>query len=337
MMQVRSLSLLLSTLLVAGVPPTSAGVLAQPAPTPASIDTPAPIGTPLPPGPAESSMLGYIPDSTERMTVPVNIDGKGPYHFIVDTGAERTVISRELARALDLGPGRKTVMHSMTEVREVPTVVIPTLEISTKTVRDIQAPALAEANLGAVGMLGVDSLQSQRILFDFGKKTMTITPSRRQEQRWSDDAIVVTARRRFGHLVLVDASIEGEKVWVIIDTGAQVSVGNEALRAKLQAKHKLGRVVPVQLISVTGGVMTAQATAIKKLRIGGVDITDMPIAFADVHPFKKLELTRRPALLLGMDALQLFERVSVDFANRKVLLLPGDTSYLQQRMMMASR
>ena len=31
-------------------------------------------------------------------------------------------------------------------------------------------------------------------------------------------------------------------------------------------------------------------------------LTDMPIAFADVHPFKKLGLTDRPALLLGMDA-----------------------------------
>lgn len=328
MMPARSLSLLLSPLFLAGLAPAAADARYPQPPEPtetASSDA------------DESSMLGYIPDSSQRMTVPVNIDGKGPYHFIVDTGAERTVISRELARALALGPGRRAVVHSMTEVREVPTVVIPALEVSSRTVRDIQAPALAAANLGAAGMLGVDSLQSQRILFDFGKKTMTISPSRKQEQRWADDAIVVTARSRFGHLVLVDAAIEGQKVWVIIDTGAQVSVGNEALRAKLQARGKLGKTVPVQLISVTGGMTIAQATAVKRLKIGGIDIENMPIAFADVHPFKKLELTHRPALLLGMDALQLFERVSVDFANRKVRLLPGDTSFLQQRIMTASR
>lgn len=46
------------------------------------------------------------------------------------------------------------------------------------------------------------------------------------------------------------------------------------------------------------------------------------MAFADVHPFKKLGLMDRPALLLGMDALRLFERVSVDFPNRRVRLLP---------------
>ena len=39
------------------------------------------------------------------MTVPVEIGGAGPYRFVVDTGAERTVISRELARELELEPG----------------------------------------------------------------------------------------------------------------------------------------------------------------------------------------------------------------------------------------
>jgi hypothetical protein len=54
----------------------------------------------------------------------------------------------------------------------------------------------------------------------------------------------------------------------------------------------------------------------------------MPIAFADVEPFKKLNLVGRPALLLGMDALKLFGRVSVDFANHRVrLMAPGHSSW----------
>jgi hypothetical protein len=54
----------------------------------------------------------------------------------------------------------------------------------------------------------------------------------------------------------------------------------------------------------------------------------MPIAFADVAPFRKLDLLNRPALLLGMDAMKLFDRVSVDFANRRVrLLAPGHSDF----------
>ena len=78
---------------------------------------------------------------------------------------------------------------------------------------------------------------------------------------------------------------------------------------------------PIALLSVTGGRVIADQTATKRMQLGGVEINDMPIAFADVHPFRKLDLMDRPALLLGMDVLRLFERISVDFANRRVRLL----------------
>ena len=47
---------------------------------------------------------------------------------------------------------------------------------------------------------------------------------------------------------------------------------------------------------------------------------NLPIAFIDVKPFEKFGLTDRPAVLLGMDALRLFRRVDIDFANREVRL-----------------
>jgi predicted aspartyl protease len=224
-------------------------------------------------------------------------------------------------------------------VSRVQTVVIPELEVGGKKVRDINAPALREQHLGAEGMLGVDSLQSQRVSFNFPRQEMTIVPSQRREERWPSDVIVVTARNRFGHLVLVDAAVEGQKVWVIIDTGSEVSVGNNALRRRLGKRRLLRTVVPIQLFSVTGGQMTAEATRVKEIRIAGINIHDLPIAFADVHPFRKLDLLDRPALLLGMDALRLFERVSVDFANRKVKLLPAGSSGLPPtgRLVMAER
>jgi predicted aspartyl protease len=164
---------------------------------------------------------------------------------------------------------------------------------------------------------------------------MSIAPSRRREEVWPKDVIVITARKRFGHLVLVDASVDGQKVWVIVDTGSQVTIANEALRRQLARRGRLGPTTPVEMLSVTGGRLTIDRTKVNLIRIGGVDIVDMPIAFADVHPFHKLNLTKRPALLLGMDALRLFQRVSVDFANRKVKMLPTPRSALDPQTQMA--
>jgi predicted aspartyl protease len=285
--------------------------------------------------PGEGVVLDYLEDRGDRMTVAVSIDGRGPYRFVVDTGAERTVIARELAADLALGSGTRARVHSMSEVSDIDTAVIGQLEVGGKTVRGIHAPTLLRRNLGAEGMLGVDSLKSQRVSFDFAKQEMTIMPSRRRETTWGEGAIVVTGRSRFGHLVLVDASIEGQKVWVIVDTGSEVTIGNAALRRKLEAKGRLGPLHPLAVTSVTGGRIAAEQGVMRNIRLGGMEISDMPISFAEVHPFRKLELTERPAILLGMDALRLFERVSVDFANRKVRMLARPHSGLKNGTLLA--
>lgn len=269
----------------------------------------------------EGTVLGYGHDRAERMTVPVNIGGRGPYAFIVDTGAERTSIAEELAKDLKLGLGARARLHSMTEVSRIQTVLIPALEVGGRSIRDINAPALERRNIGAEGILGVDTLQAQRVSFDFTRQQMTVTNSRKREEIWPENTIVVTAKNRLGHLVMVDASVDGQKVWVILDTGAQTTVANSVLRRKLERRGKLLRTWPIELQSVTGGRMAADQSMVRRIRLGGVDINNMPVAFADVHPFRKLGLTKRPALLLGMDALRLFERVSVDFPNRRVRLL----------------
>ena len=267
------------------------------------------------------TVLDYGEDRSARMTVPVSIDGRGPYPFIVDTGAERTAISEELARDLRLGLGVRARLHSMTEVSRIQTVLIPELEVGGRRVTGINAPALERRHIGAEGILGVDSLQTQRVSFDFKRQQMTVTNSHKREEIWPEDTIVITAKNRLGHLVLVDASVDGQKVWVILDTGAQTTVANSVLRRRLARRGRLPATWRIELQSVTGGRMAADQTMMRRIRLGGVDVNNLPVAFADVHPFRQLGLMGRPALLLGMDALRLFERVSVDFPNRRVRLL----------------
>jgi len=269
--------------------------------------------------------LSYSPDHGARMTVPVSIGDRGPYGFVVDTGSERTVISRELAGELGLGAGPTATVHTMTEVSQVPTFRIPGLAFGSIVMKDIHAPAFSRRNIGAEGLLGVDSLQTQRVTFDFGRQEMTLSPSQKREERWPDDAIVIVGKSRLGRLMLLDASVEGERVWAVLDTGSQVTVGNAVLRNRLARREKLPPTVPVNLTSVTGGSIVAEYSVARTLRLGGLEFHNLPIAFAEVHPFRQLNLTDRPAVLIGMDALQLLERVSVDFANRRVRLLRPDS------------
>ncbi|KKC26227.1 retroviral-like aspartic protease family protein [Sphingomonas sp. SRS2] len=265
-------------------------------------------------------------DLSARLTVPVTINGGGPYHFVVDTGAERTVISRELAKRLTLAPAGRVTLLSIAGSDSVDTAMVPELRLTARgnQLSDLEAPLLAEYHLGAVGMLGIDSLQTKRVVLDFRKMRMSVSDAPRNSRTVSDE-IVVTARRKLGQLILIDAEAEGQKIAVIIDTGSAVSIGNPALRDRLARRGKLGRSIPISITSVTGGTTPAEYTAVKHIRIGGATLNNMPIAFADPQIFQRLGLDKKPALLLGMDALQMFDRVSIDFANRNVrFLMPGD-------------
>lgn len=272
-------------------------------------------------------------DGADRMTVPVSVAGTGPYQFLVDTGSERTVISRELARQLRLSSGRSAILHSVMGANDVDTVHIPHLQVSSNTISVVDAPALGASNIGADGMLGVDSLRSQRVLFDFKAKTMSITPANQPLERLDGDTIVVRARSRGGRLIFTQAKIDGRRVSVIVDTGSQVTIANMALQKMLTRKghHLLSEKVTIE--SVTGEQMSANVTRVAQVELGGVNLTDLSVAFADAHIFRQLKLENKPALLLGMNAMKAFDRISIDFAAKKVrFVLPGTSMRRSVRM-----
>ena len=272
-------------------------------------------------------------DHADRMTVPVSVAGKGPYQFLVDTGSERTVISRELARQLNLASGRSAILHSVMGANDVSTVHIPHLQVSSNTISVTDAPALGESNIGADGMLGIDSLRSQRVMFDFKAKTMSITPSNRPLEQLDGDTIVVRARSRGGRLIFTQAKIDGKRVSVIVDTGSQVTIANLALQKMLARKGHQLLPETVTIESVTGEQMSANVTRLAQVELGGVNLTDLSVAFADAHIFRQLKLENKPALLLGMNAMKAFDRISIDFAAKKVrFVLPGTSMRQSVRM-----
>jgi predicted aspartyl protease len=264
-------------------------------------------------------------DDALRMTVPVMVNGQGPFQFVIDTGADRTVISSELAERLGLADAGKARLHAMGGERDVRIVAIDSVQVSTNTVRDVRAAALPARNLGADGLLGIDSLKGQRIIMDFKAQTMTVVPSSKNDAKSADDEgmIVVTAKTRLGQLVMVDAAANGQKVWVVVDTGAENSVGNSRLKQLMIKRNSKLPVKTVEMSDVLGKRTPAEYIIVDKMRVGDIAMTNSPIAFADAHPFKLFDLTTKPAMLLGMEGLRSFDRVSVDFTSRKIkFLLP---------------
>jgi predicted aspartyl protease len=266
-----------------------------------------------------------ILDRTDRMTLPVHINGSGPYGFVVDTGAERTVISNELAGRLNLATAGRARVVGIAEIVTADLFHARNITLRTLSLGDSIVPAFSQSNIGGPGLIGIDSLENHRLLLDFTTNRMDILPAQagRRHRRESDldgDQIVVTARRMAGRMILSNARLGNTRVDVILDTGAQTSVGNLALqRAVRREGARTGRGASGELTSITGATLAVRVGQIDRISVGGFDFTDLPVAFGDSPAFTYLGLDRRPALLLGMDALRLFDRVSIDFANRRVI------------------
>jgi predicted aspartyl protease len=276
-----------------------------------------------PPDGALAEELAFRKDDWARMTVPVHFSGRGPYRFMVDTGSDRTTISRQLAQQLRLPPGSPAILHSITSASQVQTAKIPGMELGTRTLWLSDAPLLEAANMGADGILGTDSLKSDRVLFDFTTETISILPGAKRLLPEEKGTIVVQGRRKNGRLILTRADADGVPLDLVVDTGAQISVGNEALRRALLARGQLRKLGQAELISVTGEKLVGDQLLIADLKVGGIAMRGLPIVFGDAHAFKPLGLAKRPALLLGMNAMRSFERVSIDFKRKRLrVLLP---------------
>lgn len=318
-----------SVLLIAA--PMLSGAAEPPAATPPPPAAPVPTAETLtPPVLVTPYIQPFDLDATRRMAVNVMVGGQGPFSFLVDTGAERTVIARELAERLGLAEGMKLKMATIGGSAVVPSYRVAAVEMANLRLAAIDAPALLGRHLGAAGLIGVDMLEQRRVLIDFRKESMQILETRKRAAPIirDDDAIVVTARNSAGRLILSDARIDGKRIDVIVDTGAQTSVGNLALQ-RMVASRRANRLpfMPSTLDAVTGEAVPALRTAIKRININGLDVNNLPVSFADSQAFRALGLGERPALLLGMDGLALFARVEIDFPNRRVVFdLPSGAS-----------
>src|SRR5678815_1729892 len=63
-------------------------------------------------------------DRLGRVVAPVSINNQGPFRFIVDTGANRSVVSRDLADRLGLVPEGSGEVHSVHGVSIAPLVPV---------------------------------------------------------------------------------------------------------------------------------------------------------------------------------------------------------------------
>jgi predicted aspartyl protease len=321
----------LQTLLVGGL--ASACATPPPAREPILSINLADVQPPI--APATGTRLETAFDNARRMTVPVRLGKRGPFQFVVDTGANHTVIGVETAERCSLASDGMAPVHGIVGAQPAPLVRVPLLRVGQVRSTNLSLPILPKASLGADGLLGIDVLRNRRVRLNFRGNGFEIGPSGRGAAVESlgggggtriPDAsrgIVVPAQYRSGQLVIFDADVAGVPVRAFLDSGAQITCGNEALRQVLirERPELAERMVMTQLISATGQTSPAQLAPLSRLRLGGLALNNIRAAFAPLHIFSLWGLNDRPAMLVGIDILRHFDEVTLDFGRREVIFI----------------
>lgn len=258
-------------------------------------------------------------DRYNRLTVPVTIEGKGPFRFMIDTGSQATVVSRSLSEQLRLPSLGIATVVAMGSRKAVDLVRLDGLGLASRTLDNLHAPLLEGHHIGADGILGLDALQDLRVLIDFRADRIAVDDAGALGGNHGYE-IVVRARNTRGRLIITDAEIDGVRTAVILDTGSQGSIGNPPLQRRLGAT----RGDFITSTDVIGTEVTTRLDRPRSLRIGGkgarrMVLDGLVVSYADSPAFAALGLGTRPAMVLGIEDLRMFDRVAIDFAERTIL------------------
>ena len=258
------------------------------------------------------------PGAAGRIVVAVRIDGEGPFQFLVDTGADSSMVSPGLVRelALALHRGGSEPVQGTTGIERLPWVLIRRLRVGAIVKRDLRMPVSnSPVMIGLDGILGMAGFGPVRLVVDFHRHVVTIE---RSSRRILGSFLKIPARRTTGGLLVIPARVADVPVEAVLDTGSADTFGNFALRKALQRDSKSAALAAVY--GVTRQVATGGVARAPPIYLGPAAIRNLAVVYSDIPIFKVWHLQHRPALLIGMNVLGTARALILDYPRARVYL-----------------
>jgi len=259
------------------------------------------------------------PGAADRIVVTVRIDGEGPFHFLVDTGADSSMVSPGLVRELGLAMRRNgsEQVQGTTGIERLPWVLIRRLRVGGIVKHGLRMPVSdSPVMIGLDGILGMAGFGPVRLVVDFHRREVTIERSNR---RILGSFLKIPARRTVGGLLVIPARVADVPVEAVIDTGSADTFGNGALRKALLRDPKSAMLASVY--GVTRQVASGGGARAPPIYLGPAAIRNLAVVYSDIPIFSVWHLQHRPALLIGMNVLGTARALILDYPRARVYLL----------------
>ncbi len=209
-------------------------------------------------------------DARGGIFVDVRIETAGPYRFVLDTGANRSVIADELAGEIGspVIAQSDVVTSGGTELH--PVVRLGAIALAEARVDGLIAAVVPTARLASLGprvrgVLGQDFLSAFNYTLDYQHRRLTW---HRASALSCDERSAVPLVRSQGRFVMRVTNASGAPLRLVPDSGAEVLVlfGNSA---QIESSRQV-------LVSGISGARRAALGRLPKLLVGSMTLRDVP-------------------------------------------------------------
>ncbi len=210
-------------------------------------------------------------------------------------------------------------MQGIARSLRAPSVRLDNLRVGPVAIDTLPMPVLPRAWLAADGYLGLDVIDRQAVTFDFQNHKLTIRPSDLISDWLPSGQTLVRVNGSNGKLTAVNCSVDGSQAHAFVDSGAEISIGNNRLFQALQrsgAKYMNEEIV--QLLGVTGGSVAGRLTFVDRIKLGPVSFINSVLLIADLQVFDIWGLADKPALFIGMNFLRQTSSVTIDYGRKEL-------------------
>jgi predicted aspartyl protease len=272
--------------------------------------------------PRSGNLVATRRDPNGCILAPVKINGQGPFEFIVNTGAGRSVISETLARRLGLCLDSEPpiLVHGVTASSRVQTVRVDSMVLGHLRASAVVMPVIANLFGSYSGFLSLADFAIERLLIDMHNNRLLIPRSLAPPGSYPSSATLAMDPAHT-QLVVVDTKVDGILVRAMIDTGADVTLGNLALHRAL-THQQLAADEQTDIQGATMRSRIGKLQALPAMELGSLRIVGARIAYGNLSLFEHLKWASTPAVLLGMNILGQFESVLLDYMNRMIRFQP---------------
>jgi predicted aspartyl protease len=246
-------------------------------------------------------------DTTGHVVVPAYVNGRGPYPFILDSGADESAVYAWFGRSLGLPKGGAKMLAGATGSALGATTRLASLTVDGASLTGVQVDTLPDRpdKAALAGVVGVDMMLGRLVVMDFGCHTAAFLPL------GAATAAIVGRRAAFvragaipgGKQLTLPVTVNGAAGVAVLDTGARQTIVNRRFAAA-------AGVDPRSPAFRDGGPTRGVGAAVAGSRTGPIG----RVGFAGVTRPAGV-----PTMNLGLDLLR-GTRLTIDYAARRFWL-----------------